>query len=181
MTVGNLVKSDSRLMDMLTGYAAAHQHPFNIAVHMIGIPVIMLGVFIALSWASVDVGSISLNGAHVATLMLFVFYFSLDRLFSLAFLLFAAPIAALATRIGLEPMQTSGAFAAATFVGGYVAQFIGHAVEKSAPVILKHPIQANLAAPFFTVVELFKFAGLRDDMFNEVQKRVANLRQEQTA
>ena len=35
---------NSKLMDMLTGYAAAHQHPFNIFVHMIGIPAIMLGV-----------------------------------------------------------------------------------------------------------------------------------------
>lgn len=175
------MKSDSRLMDMLTGYAAAHQHPFNIAVHMIGIPVIMLGVFIALSWVSVEIGGISLNGAHAATLVLFLFYFSLDKLFSVVFLLFAAPIAYLATKIGMEPMQTSGAFAAATFVGGYVAQFVGHAVEKSVPVVLKHPIQANLAAPFFTVVELFKFAGLRDDMFNEVQARIATMRQEQTA
>ena len=81
----------------------------------------------------------------------------------------------------MEPMQVSGAFAAATFVGGYVAQFIGHAVEKSVPVILKHPIQANLAAPFFTVVELFKFAGMRDDLFNEVQERITTLRQEETA
>lgn len=175
------MQSDSRLMDMLTGYAAAHQHPFNIAVHMIGIPVIMLGVFIALSWASVDIGDISFNGAHAATLILFMFYFSLDKLFSLVFLLFAAPIAYLATRIGAEPIPVSGAFAAATFIGGYVAQFVGHAVEKSVPVILKHPIQANLAAPFFTVVELFRFAGLRDDMFNEIQARIATLRQKKTA
>ncbi len=175
------MKSDSRLMDMLTGYAAAHQHPFNIAVHMIGIPVIMLGVFIALSWMRLDLGAISLNGAHIATLILFAFYFSLDKIFSLVFLLFAAPIAYFATQIGLEPIQTSGTVAAATFVGGYVAQFVGHAVERSVPVVLKHPIQANLAAPFFTVVELFKFAGLRDDMFNEVQERIASLRQERTA
>ncbi len=175
------MNNDSRLMDMLTGYASAHQHPFNIAVHMIGIPVIMLGVFIALSWLSMDFGAVSFNGAHVATLVLFAFYFSLDKLFSLVFLLFAAPIAYFATQIGVEPLETSGTIAAATFVGGYVAQFIGHAVEKSIPVVLKHPIQANLAAPFFTVVELFKFAGLRDDMFNEVQDRIASLRKEQTA
>ena len=175
------MKSDSRLMDMLTSYATAHQHPFNIAVHMIGIPVIMLGAFIALSWMNVDIGDISLNGAHAATLILFVFYFSLDKLFSVVFLLFAAPIAYLASRIGLEPIQVSGAFAAATFVGGYIAQFVGHAVERSVPVILKHPIQANLAAPFFTVVELFKFMGLRDDIFKEVQERITTLQQEETA
>jgi uncharacterized membrane protein YGL010W len=52
-----------------------------------------------------------------------------------------------------------------------------HAVEKSVPVVLKHPVQANLAAPFFTVVEIFKIFGLRDDLFNEVQRRIAELRE----
>ena len=78
-------------------------------------------------------------------------------------------------------MAVSGTVAAATFFGGYAAQFVGHAVEKSMPVVLKHPVQANLAAPFFTVVEIFKIAGLRDDLFNEVQQRISELQQQNTA
>ena len=35
------MNSQSKLMDMLIGYASAHQHPFNVAVHMIGIPTII--------------------------------------------------------------------------------------------------------------------------------------------
>lgn len=175
------MQTNSKLMDMLTGYAAAHQHPFNVAVHMIGIPTIMLGVFIAFSWVKFTFLGIAMNGAFIATIILFAFYFTLDGLFSLAFLLYAVPIAYFATKIGAAPLSASGTVAAATFVGGYIAQFVGHAVEKSAPVILKHPIQANLAAPFFTVVEVFKIAGLRDDLFNEVQRRIATLQTEQTA
>ena len=45
------------------------------------------------------------------------------------------------------------------------------------PVLVKHPIQANLAAPFFTVVEMFKLLGLREDLFNEVQRQIALRRQ----
>jgi len=171
------MKENSKLMDMLTGYASAHQHPFNVAVHMIGIPTIMLGAFIALSWANSEMAGITVNGAHLATLILFVFYFTLDKLFSLVFLLYAVPVAYFATIIGAEPMATSGTVAAGTFFGGYAAQFVGHAVEKSVPVVLKHPIQANLAAPFFTVVEIFKIVGLRDEMFNEVQRRIAEMRE----
>jgi uncharacterized membrane protein YGL010W len=96
-------------MDMLTGYAAAHQNPFNIFVHMIGIPTIMFGILIPLTWL----------------------------------------------------------------------QFIGHAVEKSMPVLVKHPIQANLAAPFFTVVEMCKILGLRDDLFTEVQNQIAARRSQE--
>jgi len=175
------MKENSKLMDMLTGYASAHQHPFNVAVHMIGIPTIMLGAFIALSWANTEIAGMVFNGAHLATLILFVFYLTLDKLFSLTFLLYAVPVAYFATFIGAEPMATSGTVAAATFFGGYAAQFVGHVVEKSIPVVLKHPIQANLAAPFFTVVEIFKIVGLRDEMFNEVQRRIAEMREQQTA
>jgi len=168
-------------MDMLTGYASAHQHPFNIAVHMFGIPTIMLGVFIALSWVSADVAGYTLNLAHIAALVLFVFYWTLDRLFSIVFLLYAAPIAYFATNIGVEPLATSGTVAAVAFFGGYAAQFVGHAVEKTVPVVLKHPVQANVAAPFFIVVDIFKFAGLREEMFDEVQRRIADERREQAA
>jgi uncharacterized membrane protein YGL010W len=47
------------------------------------------------------------------------------------------------------------------------------------PVLVKHPVQANLAAPFFTVVEMFKLLGLREDLFNEVQRQIALRRQSQ--
>ena len=175
------MNNDSKLMEMLTGYASAHQHPFNIGVHLVFIPVIMLGVFIPLSWVSADVLGITVNLAHVSAFGLFIFYFTLDRLFSIAFLVYAVPITVLATRIGVEPLAVSGTMAAIAFFGGYIAQFIGHAVERSIPVILKHPVQANIAAPFFTVVEIFSILGLRDDLFKEVQRRIDELRQEQMA
>ena len=87
----------------------------------------------------------------------------------------------LAAKIGLLPTAVSGTIAAAAFASGWIAQFIGHAIEKSMPVVLKHPVQAHLAAPFFTVVELFKYAGLRDKLFNEIQQRVAETETGHTA
>ena len=175
------MRKDSKLLDMLTGYASAHQHPFNVAVHMIGIPTIMFGAFIVFSWVSVDVGGLTVNGAHLAMLILFVFYLTLDVPFGIVFLMYAVPITYFATVTGAEPLATSGTVAAVTFFGGYAAQFVGHAVEKSVPVVLKHPVQANLAAPFFTVVEIFKILGLREDLFNEIQTRIARIRQQQSA
>jgi uncharacterized membrane protein YGL010W len=105
---------------------------------------------------------------------MFLFYLTLDRVFAIVFLLAAYPVALLAASIGDYPMPICGTIAAAAFFGGYVAQFIGHAVEKSAPVILSHPIQANLAAPFFTIVELSKLMGFREELFDQVQQRVAS-------
>ena len=75
------MNTNSKLMDMLVGYAASHQHPFNVGVHLLGIPTIMLGVFIALSWLSFEVNGFSFNMAHVAAVGLFLFYLSLDAQF----------------------------------------------------------------------------------------------------
>jgi uncharacterized membrane protein YGL010W len=166
------MSSDGKLMEMLTGYAASHQHPFNILVHLVGIPTIMLGVLIPLTWLGTEIGGVTVNLAHVAMVGFFLFYLTLDKLFAVAFLIFALLIAQLAGYIGALPLAKSATIAAVAFFGGYAAQFIGHAVEKSMPVLIKHPVQANLAAPFFTVVEMFKILGLRDSLFHEVQAQI---------
>ena len=170
--------TDNKLMDMLTGYAASHQHPFNVFVHMIGIPTIMFGALVPLAWASIDVLGVGVNLAHVTVLGFFLFYLTLDKLFAIVFLVAGMLIAVAAAQVAQYPIGVSGTVAAACFFGGYAAQFIGHAVEKSMPVLVKHPLQANLAAPFFTVVELFKLAGLRDELFDEVQRQVRTRREQ---
>ncbi len=170
------MKAQGKLMHMLTGYAAAHQHPFNIFVHMIGIPTIMLGVLIPLTRVGFEVGTLYFNLAHVVVAGFVLFYLTLDILFALVFAAGAFLLTQLAAKLGTYPGNTSWLIAAGCFFGGYAAQFIGHAVEKSMPVLIKHPVQANLAAPFFTVVEIFKLAGLRDELFNSVQEQIAKQR-----
>jgi uncharacterized membrane protein YGL010W len=165
----------------LTGYAASHQHPFNIFVHMIGIPTIMLGVLIPLTWVGFEINEFHFYAAHIVMLGFFLFYLTLDVIFALVFAVAAYLMTILAANLGDYPGNTGWYIAAGCFFGGYAAQFIGHAVEKSMPVLVKHPIQANLAAPFFTVVELFKLAGLREELFDAVQNRIAAQRDEQVA
>ncbi len=166
----------NKLLEMLTGYAAAHQHPFNVFVHLIGIPTIMLGLLIPLTWLGLPAGPVRLSAAHIVVVGLFLFYARLDVVFALAFLGGGWLLTELAARLGALPPAQSGAIAAALFVGGYLAQFAGHAVERSMPVLVRHPVQANLAAPLFTVVEIFKLLGLRDELFLSVQRNVADQR-----
>ncbi len=173
-----MAQRNSKLLDMLTGYAAAHQHPFNIFVHLLGIPLIMFGALIAFSWLGLDVGGFRITLAHLLLLAFFMFYMTLDTLFALVFLFFGALLTYVAVQMGTWPIAQSATIAAACFFGGYAAQFVGHAVERSMPVLVKHPVQANLAAPFFTVVEVFKLLGLRDELFNVVQQRIAEQRKE---
>ncbi|MEM9402950.1 MAG: Mpo1-like protein [Pseudomonadota bacterium] len=175
------MNTDSKLMDMLTGYAAAHQHPFNVFMHMVGIPTIMFGALIPMTWLTFDVAGVSFSLAHIVMAGFFAFYLTLDVLFAVVFLIVAFLITLLATQVGQAPLAVSGSVAALTFFGGYAGQFIGHYVERSMPVLVKHPIQANLAAPFFTVVELFKITGLRPELFNAVQAQIARQREEEAA
>jgi uncharacterized membrane protein YGL010W len=174
------MKSEPKLMHMLTGYAAAHQHPFNVAVHLIGIPTIMLGVSIPLTWVSIEIFDFRVSLAHLMVFGIFAFYMTLDRIFALVFLVFGMVVVFLASMIGNLDLSTAGIIAAAAFFGGYLAQFVGHAVEKSMPVLVKHPIQANLAAPFFTIVEIFHILGLRKGLFDEVQSQVNERRDQES-
>jgi len=172
------MEKQGKLMEMLTGYAASHQHPFNVFVHMIGIPTIMLGVLIPLTWVSIAINDFSFNLAHVLIVGFFLFYLTLDFVFAVVFLIAGFLLEMLAAKLGDIPGKASWIIAAACFFGGYIAQFVGHAVEKSIPVLVKHPIQANLAAPFFTVVELFKLAGLREELFDAVQAEIRTRREQ---
>jgi len=170
------MKTEGRLMEMLTGYAASHQHPLNVFVHMVGIPTIMLGVMIPLTWVTFAINDFYFSLAHVLLIGFFLFYVTLDVLFAVVFLVAGYFLEMFAAKLGAFPGSAGWVIAAACFFGGYAAQFIGHAVERSMPVLIRHPIQANLAAPFFTVVELFKFVGLRDDLFRDVQDQVEQQR-----
>jgi len=175
------MKTSGKLMEMLTGYAASHQHPVNVFVHMVGIPTIMLGVMIPLTWVTFAVNNVYFSLAHVLVVGFFLFYLTLDVLFAIVFLIGGFLLEMLAAKLGAYPGNTGWIIAAVAFFGGYAAQFIGHAVEKSMPVLVRHPIQANLAAPFFTVVELFNIVGLRKGLFEEVQQQIRARRQQDAA
>ena len=166
--------ANSKLMEMLVGYSGSHQHPINIAFHLIGIPVIMFGIFIPLSWISFNILGIPITLAHLTVVGFFLFYLTLDTLFALVFLVIGIIIAQFSSVIGLQP--TSGSIALIAFFGGYILQFVGHAIEKTIPVLIRHPIQAHLAAPFFVIVEIFGLLHLREALFLKVNKIVTERR-----
>ena len=166
--------TNTKLMEMLVGYSGSHQHPINIAFHLIGIPVIMFGIFIPLSWVSFNILGIPITLAHLTIVGFFLFYLTLDTLFALVFLVIGIIIAQFSLVIGLQP--TSGSIALIAFLGGYVLQFVGHAIEKTIPVLIRHPIQAHLAAPFFVIVEIFGLLHLREALFLKVNKIVTERR-----
>jgi uncharacterized membrane protein YGL010W len=138
----------------------------------------MLGICIPLSWLNYEVFGQSLTAAHAVIIGLFLFYMTLDIVFSIVFLILGLLINQYA--IELSVLQSAGTIAAVAFFGGYTLQFIGHAIEKSMPVLIKHPIQANIAAPFFVIVEIFGILKLRQDLFEEINTLVKKYQENET-
>lgn len=170
--------SKGKLMDMLVGYAASHQHPVNVFMHMIGIPAILLGVLIPMTFIGFEVNGFHFYLAHVVAIGFVAYYLTLDVFFAGVFAVAVYFLIQWAAALGDLPGNTGWTIAGACFFGGYILQFAGHAIEKSMPVLVKHPIQANLAAPFFVIVELFKITGIRGGLFDAVKLQIAQQRDE---
>lgn len=173
---------NSKWLDMLAGYGSHHQNTINAVMHIIGVPIIMLGVLIPASWVGVEIAGFNVSLALAIYLGLGAFYFTLDKACAAFFMVYAGAVLYFANVIALT-MDTSTAWiiAAATFFGGYIFQFIGHGIEGKAPALMKHPVQSQIAAPLFIVVELFKFMGLREEMFNAMQARIQEWEQAKAA
>ena len=146
--------ADNKFMDMLVNYASAHQHKINVLFHLIGIPTIMLGIYIPLSWISYEVIGITFSAAHLVTIGLFFFYFTLDTVFSLVFLIMGLIIAEYALILSTLPM--AGTIAAAAFFGGYAASKV--AVRRLADTwrgyLKKYNIQVTTICPGYIKSEL---------------------------
>ena len=78
------------LEEQMGFYAAYHQDRRNKATHFIGVPAIMLSLFIPLAWLRVEVGGITLTAAMVFAAAVLAYYFLLDVPLSLAMLAFTA-------------------------------------------------------------------------------------------
>lgn len=173
---------NSKWLDMLAGYGSHHQNKINIISHLIGVPIIMLGMFIPMSWVSVEIVGLDISLALAAVAGLTVFYGTLDLISALTFAVLAAAILWLATLVGQSfPAAMAWLLSAVAFFGGYALQFWGHAIEGKKPYLLDYPIQANVSAPLFVVVEAYKMLGLREAMFNAMQERIRAIEANQSA
>ncbi|HEV2430920.1 MAG TPA: Mpo1-like protein, partial [Burkholderiales bacterium] len=82
-----MVKS---LEDQMSFYAAYHQDARNKATHFIGVPAIMLSLFIPLAWIRLEVGGVTLSAAMLFAAVVLVYYFVLDVPLGLAMLVVTA-------------------------------------------------------------------------------------------
>jgi uncharacterized membrane protein YGL010W len=65
-------------------YSAYHQDARNKATHFIGVPIIVLSLFIPLAWLRADIGGLAISAGMVLGAIVLAYYLALDLVLGLA-------------------------------------------------------------------------------------------------
>ena len=163
------------LEDQMAVYAAYHQDARNKATHFIGVPVIILSLFIPLAWLRIDVGGMPISAATVVAASLLVYYFMLDAMLGLAMLGVFALLGWAGDRIAALGPAAGWTWFAVLFIGGWILQLVGHVFEGRKPALADNLFQI-FVAPIFLCAEIFFALGYKPRLCSEVQQRAQRLR-----
>lgn len=163
------------LEEQMAVYAAYHQDPRNRATHFIGVPTIILALFIPLAWLRFDAGGVEINGAMLFAAMVLAYYFVLDVPLALAMTVLVAALIWLGELIAGQGSAAGWAWFGALFVGGWILQLVGHVFEGRKPALVDNLFQI-FVAPVFLCAELFFALGYKPGLHDAVQKRALELR-----
>jgi uncharacterized membrane protein YGL010W len=163
------------LEDQMSFYAAYHQDGRNKATHFVGVPAIMLSLFIPLAWLRVEVGGVTLTAAMLFAAAVLAYYFLLDVPLALAMLAVTGALVYLGQVLAAQGAAAGWAWFAALFVGGWILQLAGHVFEGRKPALTDNLFQI-FVAPIFLCAELFFALGYRPQLQAEVHERALRLR-----
>jgi uncharacterized membrane protein YGL010W len=152
-------------------YAAYHQDSRNKATHFIGVPVIVLSLFIPLAW--LRVGDVSAGMILAAVLV--VYYLMLDVPLGLATLVMFGALLWIGEQMALLGTLAGWGWFAVLFIGGWILQLIGHAFEGRRPALAENLFQI-FVAPIFLCAEIFFALGYKPSLHSSVQQRAQRLR-----
>jgi uncharacterized membrane protein YGL010W len=167
------------LEDQMSFYAAYHQDGRNKASHFIGVPMIMLSLFIPLAWIRVDVGGVPLTAAMLFAGTVMVYYFLLDIPLAIAMLGVSVLLVWVGHQIAALGAAQGWAWFAVLFVGGWIIQLVGHVFEGRKPALADNLFQI-FVAPIFLAAEVFFALGYKPTLHEAVQRR-AQLSRAQSA
>jgi uncharacterized membrane protein YGL010W len=163
------------LEQQMSFYAAYHQDARNKATHFVGVPMIIFGLFIALGWARIDAGGVTLTAAMLLAAVVLIWYFLLDVPLALAMLVANGVLLYLADLVSVQPVATGALWFLAFFSGGWVIQLVGHVYEGRKPALVDNFFQI-FVAPIFLAAEVFFALGYKPALHAAVQKRALEMR-----
>jgi len=149
---------------LLDEYGESHRNPVNKAIHWIAVPVIVWTV-VALLWslpfpAEAGLWGVPVNWATLALVLAQIYWFRLSPRLGLGLLAYNLAMIYLTIRIDGHSVWPLWRLAGAAFLGAWVLQFIGHAVEGKRPSFFKDA-QFLLIGPAWLLAFIYRAAGLR--------------------
>jgi uncharacterized membrane protein YGL010W len=149
----------------LVYYAQAHRDHVNGVMHIVGNPIIFIGVVLPLCLVSVTVFGIHTSLAPVLVIPALLLWTVWDVALGLAIVVAAIPLLFIAAAIAGSVSVTAVFVIAVTlFVLGWALQIIGHQVfEGKRPTLLDNPVQM-LISPMYMFARLFIALGFRPDL-----------------
>lgn len=156
-------------------YAAYHQDARNKATHFIGVPVIVLSLFIPLAWLRFEIGGVAISAAMLFAAAVLVYYFILDAPLALAMLVVLALLAWAGHSLAMLGAKAGWTWFAVLFVGGWILQLVGHLYEGRRPALTDNLFQI-FVAPIFLAAEVFFALGYKPALHAAVQERARRMR-----
>jgi uncharacterized membrane protein YGL010W len=156
------------LAQQMAVYNAYHQNDLNKATHFVGVPLIILAVLIPLSWPALHIGDFTITAAMVFVGAVSLYYLFLDLPLGLLTAAAMLPMLWGAHLIAAQGAATGWIAFALTFVGGWILQLIGHAIERRRPALVDNFFQIFVAPVFLVAEALFAF-GAREQLKREVE------------
>ena len=167
--------------DQMSVYAAYHQDGRNKATHFIGVPAIMLSLFVPLSWIRFEIGlgNITISAAMVFAAVVLAYYFMLDVPLALAMFVVTSALVWGGQQIADLGAVQGWIWFALLFVGGWILQLVGHVFEGRKPALADNLFQI-FVAPIFLAAEVFFALGYKPQLHHKVQQK-AQLSRAQSA
>ncbi|KAL8738468.1 MAG: hypothetical protein Q9181_000724 [Wetmoreana brouardii] len=169
------------LEKQLLFYGSYHDHPVNVAIHMVCVPAILITSFLfgtntpplvpMPDWLVIP--NLPPNLGTIATLIYATLYILMEPVAGglLAPLMLAGT--AYANHLTSTYGQIANYWALGLHVASWIAQFIGHgAFEGRKPALLDNLVQAFFLAPFFVWMEVLFRLGYRPELRNRLNKAV---------
>jgi uncharacterized membrane protein YGL010W len=161
--------------DQMSFYAAYHQDPRNKATHFVGVPAIILSLFIPLAWIGFDAGGLTITAAMIFAAVVVLYYFFLDIPLALAMLAVTAILVFIGQGIADLGAAQGWIWFGILFVGGWILQLVGHVFEGRKPALADNLLQI-FVAPIFLAAEVFFALGYKPALHDRVQRRALEMR-----
>jgi uncharacterized membrane protein YGL010W len=163
------------LEEQMSFYAAYHQSGRNKATHYIGVPAIMLSLFIPLAWLRVEVGGVTLTAAMLLAAVVLVYYFLLDVPLALGLLIVTGVMVYVGEHIAARGPAAGWTWFAVLFVGGWIFQTVGHVFEGRKPAFADNLFQI-FVSPIALLADAFFALGYKPGLRTRVKERAARMR-----